>query len=72
MVIKDGCGRRRRYTRIGVFKDELAWATDKQLWVISNIKRYLKQLCHQGTKECAILNIKQYCMHCYVVLSNVF
>ena len=28
-------------------KEELAWPTDKWLWVISNIK----QLCHKETKE---------------------
>ena len=46
-------------------KEELAWATDKQPRVISNIALFKKQLKHK-----AVLNLNQYCMHCYVVLSN--
>ena len=48
-------------------KEELALATDK-LCLISN----LKQSYTQELKNKAVLNLKQYCMHCYVVLSNVF
>ena len=49
-------------------KEELAWANDKPLQVIS----YLKQLDHQETKEQSCFELKQYCMDCYVALSNVF
>ena len=43
---KDGCGIR-EYTHIETLKEELAWATDKWLQVISNITVcYLKQLYH--------------------------
>ena len=55
----------------GHLKEELAWAIDKQLRVISN-KMLLKQLYYKETKEKAILNLKQYCMHYHVILSNVF
>ena len=55
-------------------KEELAWCIDKWLWVISDktifktvIPRKLKKL-----KNNAILNLKQYCMSCYVTLSNKF
>ena len=41
-------------------KEELAWVIDKRLRVISN--KMLNK---------AVLNLKQYCMHCYVTLSNV-
>ena len=43
-------------------KEELAWTTDKQLRVISNITKELKNK--------AILNLKQYCICCYMILSN--
>ena len=54
-------------------KEELAWAADKRLWVISTTMlliyntKELKEL-----KNIAILNLKQYCLRCYVALSNVF
>ena len=50
-------------------KEELAWAVDKQLRIIS----YLKN--SKSTKELknkAVLNLKQYCIHCYVALSDIF
>ena len=50
-------------------KEELAWAVDKRLRIISAI-----MLCN-STKELknkAILNLKQYCICCYVALSDVF
>ena len=50
-------------------KGELAWATDKWLWVISN-KMLFKTVI--PLRNWAVLNLKQYCMHCYVTLSNVF
>ena len=57
-------------------KEELTWAIDKRLWVISTIICYLKN--SKSTKELnklknkAVLNLKQYCMRCYVALSYVF
>ena len=39
-------------------KEEMAWATDMHPHVISN--------------TCVILKNKAVCMHCYVVLSNVW
>ena len=56
-------------------KEELAWAVDKWLRVISTII-YLKN--SKGTKEQkrtlnkAVFNLEQCCMRCYVALSNVF
>ena len=50
-------------------KEELAWAVDKWLLIINTI-----MLCN-STKELknkAVLNLKQYCIHCYVALSDVF
>ena len=46
--------------------EELAWPVDKRLWVISTI-RVLRSY-----RELAVLNLKQYCIHCYVALSYVF
>ena len=58
-------------------KEELAWAADKYLWVIGTIMLFknsysTKEL--KGTKivkNKAVLNLKQYCLRCYVTLSNV-
>ena len=50
-------------------KEELAWAIDKQLQVTSN-KMLFKTVIPLRKK--AILSLKQYCMHCYVALINVF
>ena len=52
---------------IKVFIRELAWVIDKWLWVVSNNNHATKKL-----KNKAVLNLKQYCMDCYVTLSNVF
>ena len=52
-------------------KEELAWATDKQLQVISTLMLFRALRSYKEKNE-AILNLKQYCMCCYVVLSNVF
>ena len=43
-------------------KEELTWAIDRQLQGISNI---------MSLKTKTILNLKQFCMHCYVTLSNI-
>ena len=59
-------------------KEELTWAIDKWLWVISTIMLFknskstkeLKEL--KNLKNKAILNLKQYCIRCYVALSYVF
>ena len=73
-----GCKCRKFIVHVGVsilshLKEKLAWAADKWLWVISTIM-LLKNSCStkelKGTK--AILNLKQYCFHCFVALSNVF
>ena len=55
------CGLRR-------LKEELAWAIDKRLWIISN-----KMLSYstKKLKKKTVLNSKQYCMRYYVTLSNV-
>ena len=50
-------------------KEELAWAIDNRLRAISTI------ILFKSTKELknkAILNLKQYCIHCYVTLSHIF
>ena len=50
-------------------KEELAWAIDKQLWVISTVMLF------KNTKELknkAVLILEQCCICCYVALSNVF
>ena len=43
-------------------KLELAWATDKQHWVISDLKQWYQL----ELKNKAVLRLKQYCMHCYI------
>ena len=45
-------------------KEELAWAIDKQLQLYNDIKNGYTT---KKTKNKDILNLKQYCMHCYVV-----
>ena len=52
-------------------KEELAWVIDKRLWAISN-KMLFKTVLPLRNKNKAILNLKQYCMRCYVTLNNVF
>ena len=56
---------------LGHLKDELAWAIDKWLWVTSN-KMLFKTVIPLRKKKKVVINIKLYCMHCYVTLSNVF
>ena len=46
-------------------KEELAWAIDKGLQVIS-IKYYLNSYITKKLKNKAVLNLEQYCMCCYV------
>ena len=52
-------------------KEELAWAADKQLWVISTIM-FKNIYSTKELKNKDVLNLKQYCLHCYVALSNIF
>ena len=63
---KSGCG----MTHIEVFKNELVWAIVKRLQFISNIM--LVTYITKKLKNRAILNIKHYCTHCCMVLSNYF
>ena len=61
---KGGCG----MTCIKHLKEELVWATDKQLCIIIKYLNYTtKEL-----KNRVVLSLKQYCMCCYAVLSNIF
>ena len=50
-----------------LLKEELAWVTDKQLRINSSYTT--KELKNKAVLS---LKLKQYCMRCYVVLSNVF
>ena len=52
-------------------KEELAWAVDKWLRVISIIMLFTKTV-RLLKKELSILNLKQCCIHCNVALSNIF
>ena len=53
-------------------KEELNWAVDKWLQVISTIMLFKNTKELIGTKNKAVLNLKQYCMRCYVTLSYIF
>ena len=56
-------------------KEDLTWAIDKRLWVISTIMLFKNGKSTKEVKKLknkAILNLKQYCMCCYVALSYVF
>ena len=60
------------YVNIRVLKClKLFWAIGKRLQVISN-KMLFKIVIPLRTKDKAVLILKQYCMHCYVTLSNIF
>ena len=48
--------------------EELDWAIDKKLWISGLFKN---SYTTKNIKNKAILNIKQYCMHCYVTLNNI-
>ena len=58
--------------RIEEFKEELAWVVGKWLWVVSNIMLFKTSYSIKKLKNEAVLNLTQYCMRCYVTLSNVF
>ena len=51
------------------FKEELAWVTDKRLWLIINV---FKTVIPLRILKAKFLNLKQYCMRCNVTLSNIF
>ena len=53
-------------------KEELAWAADKRLWVISTIMLFIILRSLKKLKNKAVLKLEQYCLRCYVALSNVF
>ena len=53
-------------------KEELACVIDKRLLVISNKMLFNTVVPLRNIKNKAVLNLKQYCMRCYVTLSNVF
>ena len=56
-------------------KEELTWAIDKRLWVISTIMLFKNSKSTKELKKLknkAVLYLKQYCMRCYVALSYVF
>ena len=46
-------------------KEELAWAIDKQLWIISNIMLFKTVI---PLRNYEIKPFHQFCMHCYVAL----
>ena len=49
-------------------KEELTWAIDKRLQVISTVMLFKNSKSTKELKNKAVLNLKQYCMHCYVAL----
>ena len=54
-------------------KEELAWVLDKWLQLISNKMLFKTVIATtKKLKNKAALNLKRYCMRCYVILSNVF
>ena len=53
-------------------KEELTWAVDKQLRVISTIMVFKNSKTTKELKGTSCFNLKQYCICCYVALSNVF
>ena len=54
-------------------KEDLAWAIDKRLRIVSN-KMLFKTVSYttKKLKNKAVLNLKQFCIRYYVTLSNVF
>ena len=53
-------------------KEELAWAIDKRLQFISYLILLKTFIPLKKIKNKDLLNLKQYCIHCYMALSNVF
>ena len=52
-------------------KVELGWAIDKRVRLVIN-KMLFKSYITKNLKNKAFFNLKQYCMRCYVILSNIF
>ena len=50
-------------------KEELAWAIDKRIRLISNIMLF--KIRSYTTKKLKNKALKEYCMRCYVALSRV-
>ena len=57
--------------QVAHLKEELAWALDKWLQVISNIIKTVLSLSNYTQTE-SILNLKKYYTHCYMALGSVF
>ena len=53
-------------------KEELAWAVDKWFWVISTIMLFKNSKTTEELKGTSRFKLKQCCIRCHVVLSNVF
>ena len=53
-----------------LIKEELVWAIHKRFHFISNTM-FLNCYTTKEPKNKAVFSLKQYCMHCYVVISNV-
>ena len=53
-------------------KEELAWAIDKWVRVVSNKMLFKTVIPQRKLKNKAALNLKQFCIRYYVTLSNVF
>ena len=56
-------------------KEELTWAIDKRLWIISTIMLFKNSKSTKELKKLknkAVLNLRQYCIRYHVNLSYVF
>ena len=53
-------------------KEGLTWVIDKWPWVISTVMLLKTVYTTKKLKNIAIVNLKQYYMHCCVTISNVF
>ena len=53
-------------------KDGLSWAGDKWLWFISTMMIFKNSYRNKELKGTERFRFKQYCIHCYVALGNVF
>ena len=51
--------------------EELAWATDKRLWVISNIMLFITVIPLRNQKI-KLFQVYIYCMCCYIPLSKIY
>ena len=53
-------------------KEQLVWAVDKRLRVVSTIMLFKNSKTTKELKGTSHFKFKQYCIHCYVALSNIF